>query len=508
MTFARASGVLLHPTSLPGPFGIGDIGPAAHRWIDFLAAAGCELWQTLPLGPTSYKDSPYQSFSAFAGNLYLISPEYLIRDGLLIDADLLDLPRFPEHRVDYGPVITWKLALLDRSFQRFVNAATTRVRAEFAAFERAQAEWLEDFALFMALKDAHGGAAWISWAEPLRKRLPSALAEARQDHAQSITKHKYGQFLFFRQWRELKLHAGTRSVRIIGDIPIFVALDSSDVWASPELFYLDREGAPTCVAGVPPDYFSPTGQLWGNPLYRWERHKETGYAWWLARLRSVLEVVDEVRLDHFRGFEDYWEIPAGAPTAETGRWVSGPGVHFFERVRAELGELPIIAEDLGIITLGVTALRKRFDLPGMKVLQFAFTGKPDDPFLPHNYECNYVTYTGTHDNDTTAGWYGKASATELEYFHQYTNASDEEVAWRLIRLAWSSVAVYAIAPMQDFLNLGTRARMNLPGTPDGNWEWRMYQGDLTSNLAERIKGMNLLYNRCRPQTVSELIHVK
>jgi len=499
VTFSRAGGILLHPTSLPGPFGIGDLGPASHRWVDFLAASGCELWQTLPLGPTSYKDSPYQSFSAFAGNLYLVSPELLMRDGLLMEADLSDLPQFPAHRVDYGAVITWKLTMLDRSFKRFSSGQSSELKADFAAFALAQAGWLDDFALFMALKDAHGGAAWNSWAGPLRTREPGALAQARVDHAQTIAKHKYGQFLFFRQWQELKSHANVNGVQIIGDIPIFVALDSSDVWANPGLFYLDQDGAPTYVAGVPPDYFSPTGQLWGNPLYRWERHKETGYAWWLARLRGVLEMVDAVRLDHFRGFEDYWEIPAGAPTAETGRWVAGPGAHFFDAVRAALGDLPIIAEDLGIITPRVTALRRRFELPGMKVLQFAFTGQTDDPFLPHNYEANnYVTYTGTHDNDTTAGWLESATATEIDYFHRYTQALDDELSWRLIRLAWSSVAVYAIAPMQDFLNLGTRARMNRPGSPDGNWEWRIYPGDLSLALARRIKELNRLYNRYRP----------
>jgi len=495
MTFTRAGGILLHPTSLPGPFGIGDIGPSAHRWIKFLSSAGCKLWQTLPLGPTSYKDSPYQSFSAFAGNLYLISPEFLARDGLLKDSDLKNLPSFPEHRVDYGSVIKWKLGMLERSFKRFTHKATAELRSEYNRFEHAEADWLDNFSLFMALKDAHDGASWTSWDEPLRQRLPTALAKARISHAQSIDKHKYGQFLFFRQWRELKLQASIHGIEIIGDVPSFVALDSADVWSNPELFYLNPDGSPVCVAGVPPDYFSPTGQLWGNPLYRWAVHKDTGYAWWIARLRKTLEMVDVVRLDHFRGFEDYWEIPAAAPTAETGRWVSGPGDHFFEQVRAQLGQLPIIAEDLGIITLGVTALRKRFGLPGMKVLQFAFHGQPDDAFLPHNYDDACVAYTGTHDNDTTAGWYSKATATELEYFDHYTNAIEAEIAWRMIRLVWSSVAVYAISPMQDFLNLGSEARMNLPGSPDGNWEWRLHQDDLATNLAARIKAMNLLFHR-------------
>ncbi len=494
MKFNRASGVLLHPTSLPGPYGIGDLGPAALAFVDFLADSGCSLWQVLPLGPTGYGDSPYQCFSAFAGNPYLISPEGLLAEGLLHGADLQPLPPFPLERVDYGAVIPWKLALLERAWERFSAQEAHPLRADFAAFCQAQAVWLDDFALFMALKEAHGGAPWTDWPADLRQREPAALAEARSTLAEQVERQRFFQFLFFRQWGALRAHARGRGVQIIGDIPIFVAHDSADVWARPDLFYLDEAGRPTVVAGVPPDYFSPTGQLWGNPLYRWERHKKDGYAWWIARFRALLELVDIVRLDHFRGFAAYWEVPGDAPTAEHGRWTPGPGADFFAALREALGDLPIIAEDLGEITPDVIALRDQFGLPGMKILQFAFSG-PDNPFLPHNFTPNCVAYTGTHDNDTALGWYWSAPEQEKDYARRYLSVSGQDFAWDLIRMAWRSVAVFALAPMQDLLSLGSEARMNFPGRAAGNWAWRMPPDALRPELRDRLRELNYLYYR-------------
>ncbi len=398
MKFERASGILLHPTSLPGPYGIGDLGPAAYAWLDWLAGSGCKLWQVLPLGPTGYGDSPYQCFSAFAGNPYLISPEGLLKEGLLTQDDLSDMPVWDERKVDFGRLYLWKPALLEKSYRRFL-AAPGKLQADFDAFCAQNTAWLDDYALFMALKEIHGGGPWDTWPAALRLREPKALGEASASLAELVLRFSFYQFLFFRQWNALHEYAHEKGVQIIGDIPIFVAYDSSDVWAHPDLFYLDENGKPTVVAGVPPDYFSPTGQLWGNPLYKWEIHKASGYAWWLERIRATLKLVDILRIDHFRGFAGYWEIPAGNLTAEIGRWVAGPDSDFFDAVLANLGSLPILAEDLGVITPDVVALRDKFGLPGMKILQFAFSG-PDNPFLPHSYPQNCAVYTGTHDNDT------------------------------------------------------------------------------------------------------------
>ncbi len=497
MKLDRSSGILLHPTSLPGPDGIGDLGPQAYRWIDFLDASGCALWQVLPLGPTGYGDSPYQCFSAFAGNPYLISPAALLDDDLLTPADLADRPAFPADHVDFGPVISWKLTLLDRAFAHFQADASPELQAEFGAFCADQADWLEDFSLFMALKETHNdGASWNNWPTSLRQRDPQALQEARQSYAQGVLRHKFRQFLFFRQWLGLRKYAAQKGIRIIGDIPIFVAFDSADVWAHPELFYLDKERNPTVVAGVPPDYFSPTGQLWGNPLYRWEVHASTGFAWWLTRLRATLQVVDFIRLDHFRGFAGYWEVKAGMPTAELGQWVPGPGAPFFQAVQAALGTLPIIAEDLGVITPDVVALRDGFNLPGMRVLQFAFASDPDDSFLPHNYIPNCVVYTGTHDNDTTLGWYSTAPEKEQGFCRRYLDSDGRDISWAMIRAIWSSVASIAVAPMQDFLGLGSQARMNLPGSLHC-WDWRMPYNALDDALRRRITEINSLYSRSK-----------
>ena len=504
MTFQRSSGILLHPTSFPGPYGVGDLGPYAYRFIDFLAASGCKLWQVLPLGPTGYGDSPYQCFSAFAGNPYLVSPDSLLALGLLTQSDLSDMPAWSPHQVDFGGLYRWKPALLEKAYTRFESlpgGALRALRAEFDAFRLTNASWLEDFALFMALKESNGGAPWNQWPAPLRMREPAALAEARTSLAVRISGIAFSQFLFFRQWNALRDYAHTKGIQIIGDIPIFVAMDSADVWSHPDLFTLDKAGKPTVVAGVPPDYFSSTGQLWGNPLYRWDVHKRVRagsprpYAWWIERVSATLKMVDIVRIDHFRGFANYWEIPGKALTAETGRWVPGPGMDLFHAIQKALGaDLPIIAEDLGIITPDVVLLRDTLKLPGMKILQFAFSD-PTNLYLPHHHVQNCVIYTGTHDNDTSCGWYSAAGEKESDFVRRYLRVDGSDIAWDLLRAAWGSVAVFAVAPIQDFLSLGTAARMNLPGRPDGNWTWRMSESDLSEALQDKIQALNTLYAR-------------
>ena len=496
-SFSRSGGILLHSTSLPGPYGIGDLGRQAYHFVDWLAATGCKLWQVLPLGPTGYGDSPYQCFSAFAGNPYLISFDDLIEDGLLTKEDLDEMPDFNASRIDYGRLIPWKLTLLETAFSR-LSTASDDLLDEFERFGANNASWLDDYALFMSLKEANGGGAWSGWDESLRKREEAAMDQAREEQAENIRRHSFYQFLFFRQWNKLRDYADERDIKIIGDIPIFIAYDSADAWANPDLFFLDENSLPTVVAGVPPDYFSATGQLWGNPLYRWDVHRQSGYTWWLERFRSVLQFVDVVRLDHFRGFAGYYEIPYGAPTAETGQWMTGPGKDFFTTIARELGgsngTLPIIAEDLGVITPDVVELRDRFNLPGMRILQFGFSG-PDNPFLPHNYITNCVAYTGTHDNDTACGWFDSAPEEEQKFALRYLNSDGSDFAWDLIRGVWSSVAVYAVAPMQDVLSLGTEARMNYPSRLGGNWEWRMKEEDMSLRLAERLREFNGLYLR-------------
>jgi 4-alpha-glucanotransferase len=495
MNYKRSSGILLHPTSLPGPDGIGDIGPEAYRWIDYLHECGCGLWQILPLNPTGYGDSPYQAFSAFAGNPYLISPALLREDGLLSRSDLSDRPDFPEDEVQYGEVIQWKVSVLDRAFARFNQTTDRQLLEAYQDFKSAQAHWLQDYALFMTIKAQQGGVAWAEWPQTLRKRQPEAIEGILQNHSDEIESHKFRQFLFFRQWKALVNYAHEKDILIIGDIPIFVSIDGADAWSHPELFYLDEDLNPTFVAGVPPDYFSLTGQLWGNPLYRWSAHEKTGFAWWIERMRATLQTVDIVRLDHFRGFSGYWEIPAGMPTAEVGRWVKGPGPRIMEAFRDALGDLPIIAEDLGVITQDVHAMRDQFNLPGMKIFQFAFSNTPADPFLPHNYPHNCVAYTGTHDNDTALGWYQSAPEPERDFFRRYVGRPGENASWDMIQAVWSSVAMFAIAPLQDFLSLDTKARMNFPGKPSGNWGWRVRPEALSSNLSARIHDFNWLYSR-------------
>jgi 4-alpha-glucanotransferase len=468
--------------------------------VDFLAASGCNLWQVLPLGPTGYGDSPYQSFSAFAGSPYLVSPDELLRDGLLEPEDLDERPEFPLGKVDFGTLIPWKLGVLGRAFERFNALTTSGLREALATFRAQNASWLDDYALFMSIKEAYGGGSWDAWPEELRKRDAKALSKARRQYSDQVARHIFYQFLFYRQWGDLRSYAHDRGLQIIGDIPIFVAYDSADVWSHPGLFFLDDQDKPTVVAGVPPDLFSATGQLWGNPLYNWEVHKRDGYRWWLERVRATLAAVDIIRMDHFRGFAGYWEIPYGNSTAEIGRWVPGPGADFFDALVADLQarssskDLPIIAEDLGVITSDVVELRERYHLPGMRILQFAFSG-PDNPFLPHHYVPNCVAYTGTHDNNTARGWFDAASEAERNFALRYLGTDGSNFAWDLIRAIWISSAVFAIAPMQDFLNLGNEARMNFPSTLGGNWEWRMREDDMSDVLLHKLQDLNYLYSR-------------
>jgi 4-alpha-glucanotransferase len=505
MKFPRRSGILLHPTSLPGQFGVGDLGEAAYRFVDFLATAGQTYWQVLPLSPTGYGDSPYAGLSAFAGNPMLISPEKLVQAGHLSAADLADVPAFPDERVDFGPVIQYKNDLLGRAFAKFKARAAADQRAAFARFCAEQSYWLDEFSLFIALKDRLV-CSWNEWGTDLAQRRPEALGHWRQALAGEIESHKYRQWQFFEQWLALKRYANQRGVRIIGDIPIFVSMDSADVWANTHLFRFDADLQPEVVSGVPPDYFSPRGQLWGHPLYRWDLMAQTGYAWWIARFRMALLQTDVIRIDHFRGFYNYWEVPAKAETAVDGRWVYGPGADIFHAVNAALGEVAIIAEDLGDFDedsrAGLDALLAQFGYPGMKVLQFAFGSDADDPFLPHNFTPDCVVYTGTHDNDTTVGWYrGTSTEAERDYARKYLGSDGSDIAWDLIRLGWAAVANTAITTVQDLLSLGAQARMNLPssfGPP--NWCWQLLPGQLTEQVAERLRELTAIYGRLPPGT--------
>ncbi len=496
MIFPRSSGILLHPTSLPGRYGIGDLGEMAFRVVDFLAATGQTLWQVLPLGPTSYGDSPYQALSAFAGNPLLISFDKLMSAGWLTPEDLANVPQFSPYLVEYGPVINYHNHLLNLAYQRFEANGSPEQKGQFSDWQSRNVGWLDDFVTFMALKDANGGKPWVEWPEGEALREPDAMAAARQTHVRRIAEHTFRQWLFGMQWQELKAYAGSKGVRLVGDIPIFVAHDSSDVWANRDLFSLDEKGYPTFIAGVPPDYFSATGQRWGNPLYRWDVMASNGYQWWSRRFQAALALVDIIRIDHFRGFEAYWEVPASEETAINGRWVEGPGAHFFDTVRQALGELPIIAEDLGVITPGVEALRDSYGLPGMKVLQFAFTETCEDtPYLPHNYVINCVVYTGTHDNNTTLGWWQEASPELRHCVKRYIGHISGKPHWDLIRLAMMSVAHTAIFPLQDIFGFGSDTRMNMPGIGSGNWAWRFTPEWLESQGRDRLASLTKLYGR-------------
>jgi 4-alpha-glucanotransferase len=492
-TLPRSAGVLLHPTSLPGPFGVGDFGPVAHRWVETLAAMKQTWWQILPLGPTGAGDSPYQSFSAFAGGIKLLSPELLERDGL-VSASFWAGKHFPDDRADYELVNPFKTALLHEVWKNFRGGKAAHLKDEFAEYTEREAAWLDDFALYTAIHDSLGGLGLPDWPKNLLRRDPQALAAAETELADAIGMHKFGQFLFDRQWLALKTFANGLGVRILGDAPIFVAPDSADVWANPDQFLLDADRNPAVVAGVPPDYFSEDGQHWGNPIYDWRRMEETGYAWWVARMVRQLRQVDVIRLDHFRGFVQAWHIPAGEKTARKGKWVDGPGLKFFERLRAALGGLPILAEDLGLITPDVIAVRDRLGLPGMRVLQFALNG-PHDIHWPHNFVPNTAVYTGTHDNETVNGWYANLSERDRHYLGLTLGHYAGDPAWELIRLAWASVAVVAVAPLQDILSLGNEARMNKPGVADGNWRWRFRLDQFRPEIIDRLAELTTIYNR-------------
>jgi 4-alpha-glucanotransferase len=505
--FPRSSGIILHPTSLPGRYGIGELGAEAHRFLDFLGDSAQKIWQVLPLGPTGYGDSPYQCFSAFAGNPLLVDLDLLAGEGLLSRAELDGAPEFPQDSVDFGAVIDFKLPLLGRAAQRFGAHASAGDRAAYDEFASRNTGWLDEYALFMALKKEHGGVAWTRWPRNVALREEAALEEARERLAPEIAAQKFAQYAFFRQWLKLRDACRERGIRILGDVPIYVADDSADVWANHDLFQLDDSGNPAVVAGVPPDYFSATGQLWGNPIYRWDTLRDAGYAWWIERLRATLAQVHMIRLDHFRGFEAYWEVPGGESTAQNGHWVKGPGAAFFEAVEAVLGELPLVAENLGVITPEVEAIRTRFGYPGMSVLQFAFGNDPQGPdFRPHNYPRERVAYTGTHDNDTTVGWWNSSGAgdstrtaedirKERAFARSYLDSDGEEINWVFIRAVLASVADVAICPLQDVLGAGSEARMNLPGRPSGNWRWRFRRDTLKPEMASRLKELARNYDR-------------
>jgi 4-alpha-glucanotransferase len=500
---SRSSGVLLHVTSVPTRFGIGDLGPAAWEWVDVLAEAGQTWWQVLPLGPPASGASPYQCFSAFAGNPLLISPEALLAEGLV---DRTEVAAGMERGsggggVDYARVEAFKEKLLAAAAARFFGAAPRGLAGAFEDFCAREGHWLEDYALFMALREAIPGRGWAAWPKELRGRHKGALAEARRQLADRIAAHRFVQFVFFRQLDALRAHSRRRGVKLMGDLPIFVALESADAWAHPHLFTLDAQGRPTKVAGVPPDAFSRTGQRWGNPLYRWQAMEKEGFGWWTRRLRAALGQADVVRIDHFRGFAACWEIPAGAATAQRGRWVRTPGQALLSTLRRELGgpggDLPVIAEDLGLITPDVDALRRQFRLPGMRVLQFAFGGDPHSPHLPHNIEPDSVAYTGTHDNDTTVGWFALADAATRKTARAYFPAIEKDPAWALLEAAWGTVSRIAIAPLQDLLSLGNEARMNLPGTGRGNWRWRAPALRTMRPALRRLRALTQKYARLR-----------
>lgn len=488
----RKSGILLHPTSLPGAGGIGSLGGEARRFVDYLNSAGQSLWQVLPLGPVAYGNSPYSCYSAFAGNPLLIDLQALADEGDLAGIDLN--AELPDDRIDFPLVERFKFGALRRAAATFF-AKSDQTRLDELRQFCDEAPWLHDYSLFMAAKDTFHGQSWHTWPEGISRRRPGAMTEHEGRLGTALLEQKYMQWQFFRQWRALKEYANSRGVEIIGDLPIFVAFDSADVWVNPHLFHLDERGRPTVVAGVPPDYFSETGQLWGNPLYNWEVIAYHGYEWWIWRLKSALELYDIVRIDHFRGFEAYWEIPATAKTAQTGRWVKGPGEALFSAMIDKLGELPIMAEDLGVITPDVEALRDRFGFPGMKILQFAFGSGPTNPYLPHNHVREAVVYTGTHDNDTTAGWFATLPPHEKARVLAYLDSDGKEVVWDLIRVALASVANMTVIPLQDILGLGSSARMNIPGTATGNWAWRFASTDLSDQDAARLREMTEIYGR-------------
>lgn len=515
MTDRRQSGILLHITSLPGPYGIGDLGAAAFRFADFLAASGQSIWQVLPVVPTGYGESPYASPSTFAGNAMLISPDLLKDDGLLTDADLKDTPAFPEETVDFAAALAYKKTLLRKAYLAFNSGQSRIPKGDFEVFCRKHQRWLDAYALFDTIKEAHNGVEWTSWPRPLAMREDDAIGTFIQENRAEVDMRRFWQFLFDRQWSALKRYCNVRGIQIFGDLPIYVAQDSADVWSSPELFHLDEDGRATVVAGVPPDYFSETGQRWGNPIYRWDRMEHSGFDWWKRRMARILEQVDLVRLDHFRGFEAFWEVPASEETAVNGRWVRGPGAELFHALTEHLGPLPVVAENLGVITDGVTNLMKRFGYPGMAILEFAFDSGPANSFLPHNYAPDLVAYTGTHDNDTFVGWWTNTKSTQdaevtrkaLGYAREYLDvADDSRVHWRAIRSLMASVAATVVTPMQDVLGLGSSARVNTPGVAAGNWGWRMRTDAVTPEYVAELKQLTQIFGRATDEAPAPPSH--
>ena len=506
MDINRSSGILLHITSLPNRYGIGDLGPTAYEFVNFLVHTHQQYWQVLPLVPVGYGYSPYASPSTFAGNPLFISPDLLLEKGYLRNEDLAELPEFPENRVDFEQVLPFKFKLLERAFDLFEHHAPHDEKQQFDAFCKANQDWLEDYALFAVLKFVHEGKEWTQWEPALKCRDQQAMKEAAEKHARGILMQKFWQFLFDNQWRSLKGYCEEHGIKIIGDLPIYVAHDSADVWANSELFQLDAGGMQTVVAGVPPDYFSETGQRWGNPIYRWDLMQDNQFSWWIRRFASILKQVDIIRLDHFRGFEAYWEVPATEETAVKGKWVKGPNAALFDTLEQKMGTLPIIAENLGVITPEVVALMETFHFPGMAVLQFAFDGNTDSEFLPHNYPANIIAYTGTHDNDTVNGWWFNDTSTQdaasiersRQFAKEYMLIQDEAagVHWTMIRTLMASVANLVVTPLQDILGLGSEGRMNTPGTVGNpNWAWRFSSSMLTEQAVERFKKLTALFGR-------------
>jgi 4-alpha-glucanotransferase len=498
MDYQRSAGILCHPSSFPGKYGIGDLGPEAYHFIDFLAACGQTLWQVFPLGPTGYGDSPYQCFSAFAGNPLLISPELLYQDGLLTQEQSENTQKFDQNTISFGEIIDFKTHLLKLAFSTFKKHKKHPYTDALAAFEKDNKDWLEDYSLFMATKAHFGGVQWTQWDKAIALRKRGAVKEWKEKLADEILYQKFIQYVFVHQWKAVKQYANQKNIKVIGDLPIFIAYDSADLWANKELFTVDENGGLIYVAGVPPDYFSPTGQLWGNPLYRWEEMEKDDFLWWRKRFAHLLEFVDIIRIDHFRGFEAYWRIPGDAPTAETGKWIKAPGKKLFTAVAKYLGDIPILAEDLGVITKEVEELRDHFRFPGMKILQFAFGTDMEKKFLPHNFVKNCVVYTGSHDNDTTRGYFEKAKTETNDIYsftRQYLNYFGENICGELIRAAYASPANIVIIPLQDVLNLGSEARMNFPGRLGGNWTWRYVWNQVNSETPALYRHYCDLYER-------------
>ncbi len=496
--YQRSSGLLCHITSLPGPHGIGDLGPSAFEFVDLLASAGQHIWQVLPLGPAGAGDSPYDSRSSFAGNPMLISMNGLVDDGLLGSSDIASIPDFRTDLVEFRKVEEWKGLRLRKAFETFATGDFPELQSSMEAFQQKSSDWLDDYALYQALREHFDGEPWFKWPQDLRMRASAALERAAKQFANEVAFHRFVQFLFERQWQELKQYANRNEIAIMGDIPIYVALDSADVWANQSQFLLDADGQPTKQAGVPPDLFAEDGQLWGNPVYDWEKMRKDDYAWWTERMRRVCELTDLVRVDHFRGFAAGWQVPAGAKTARNGTWVQGPGLAFFDSLREQLGNLPIVVEDLGVITPDVEELRDSLGYPGMKVIQFAFGNGAENPYLPHNHRTNSMVYSGTHDNETTFGWYLSANRATQRHIRQYLQTRKNRVARDVVRTTWASVGVIACAPVQDILGLGNEARMNVPGLPTGNWGWRLSHLDLLAEHAQWLNELSTLYGRTSP----------